>query len=229
MLTLNKLYILAYNVCMDIILAVLGVFAILVLSEVLWRLKIIRGELARKFIHISVGSFVAFWPYFMTWQEVQLMSLAFLLVVIVSWKFTIFHAIHKVKRKTWGEVWFPIGIGIASIVSPSKEIFAAAILHVALADGFAAVIGTAYGKAHHYRFFSYRKTVIGSLTFWFISTCIVIGTLVAVGSVSPLIAGLLIFWLPIATTFVESFAILGTDNVIIPIIVIAAMQLIAIA
>ena len=36
------------------------VFCVLVASEVGWRKSWLRGEVGRKFVHISVGTFVAF-------------------------------------------------------------------------------------------------------------------------------------------------------------------------
>jgi dolichol kinase len=54
------------------------------------------------------------------------------------------------------------------------------MLHVALADGFAAIIGTKYGRAWAYKVFGQTKTIIGSMTFWVVSLCILgIGLLFA--------------------------------------------------
>lgn len=214
---------------MSLLIALVGVAFILGLAEILWRTKKMRGEDARKFVHIGVGSFVAFWPYFMSWHEVQLMSLAFLIVIVISWRTNLFRSVHEVKRHTWGEVFFPIGIGISALLQPPAIIFAAAILHLSLADGFAAVVGLRYGMKRKYSIRSYTKTILGTLTFWAISTAIILVTVLLSqnGLTWPLLP--LLVWLPLAATVVENFAVAGTDNIFVPLLIIGVLQLAHIA
>lgn len=210
---------------MSLLIALVGVLAILALSELLWRMSAVRGEDARKFVHISVGTFVAFWPYFLTWHEIQLMSLAFFVVVLISLRANIFHAIHNVKRKTWGELCFPIGIGLSALIMPPPIIFTAAILHLSLADGFAAIIGKRFGMLHQYTIRNYTKTLVGTLSFWAISSAIVLVTvLLSQNGLSwPLLP--LLVWLPLAASLVENLAVAGTDNIFVPLLIIAVLQL----
>lgn len=214
----------AYNSDMNIIIALAVVFILLAVAEVLWHSKHMRGETARKFIHITVGTFVAFWPYFMSWREIQVISLAFLLVVVLSWHQNIFRAVHGVDRKTWGELFFPIGIGISALLEPPAIIFAAAILHLSLADGFAAVIGGRYGHPHRYSIRNYTKTIAGSATFCLLSVAIVLCTVLLSqnGLTWPLLP--LLIWLPLVATLVENVAIAGTDNLFLPLLIIAVLQ-----
>lgn len=213
---------------MGLVIATAIVFGMLVMSEVLWRRKVIRGELARKFVHILVGSFVAFWPYFMSWRSIQLMSVAFLAVVVVSQRIRIFHAVHEVSRKSWGEELFAVSIGLAAWLTPSPLVFAAAVLHLALADGFAALVGKRFGMLHQYRVGDYTKTLAGTCTFWIIST-IITATVVLLGAPGngvlwPLLP--LVVWLPLAATVLENVGIRGTDNLLVPMLVIAVLSLV---
>lgn len=208
---------------MAILIALAGVFAVLALSELLWRTKRIRGESARKLVHISVGTFVAFWPYFMSWHQIQLMSLAFLVVVVISQQRNIFHAIHSVKRRTWGEIWFAIGIGLAALLAPPAIVFTAAILHLSLADGLAAIIGQKYGLLHQYKIHHYTKTLAGTLTFYAISTLIVVATVIAGPGLSITVLPLIV-WLPMLATLSENIGVGGVDNILVPIVVILAMR-----
>jgi len=209
---------------MEVAIAVVGVFAILVGSELLWRLKLVRGEVARKLIHISVGSFVAFWPYFMSWRMILLMSLAFLFVVSLSKRHGIFRSVHSVARKTQGEIFFPIGIGLAALIQPTPIIFTAAMLHLSLADGLAAIVGRKYGLLHQYKIRNYTKTLAGSATFYLTSTIIILATFLLSGtSVSwPLVP--LLIWLPFAATVMENLAVGGIDNVLVPLLIILVLQ-----
>jgi phytol kinase len=144
-------------------------------SEVWWRKRNVHDELSRKFVHITVGSFVAFWPFFLSWDEIKLLSLAFLAVVAVSRYLNIFQAIHSVQRPTWGELWFAIAVGAIAFTTHNKWIYAAALLQMSLADGLAAVLGVAYGRRHRYQIFGQPKSLIGSLTFFITSILILVG------------------------------------------------------
>lgn len=209
---------------MNYLIATLGVFFLLIVSEYLWRAQHVRGELGRKLVHISVGTFVAMWPYFMSWTEIRLMCVAFFVVVLLSQRLNTFKSIHEVKRKTMGELLFPIGILLASFLAPTKLVFAVAVLHLALADGFAAIVGTIYGHRRHYRVFHYRKSVVGSLTFWLISTAL-IGYAVYMQGSGFFIANIwIVVWLPLIATFMENVGVLGTDNVLVPLVVVAGLS-----
>src|SRR6185503_8307835 len=94
------------------IVALAGVFLILVLAEYLSRYKGVHSELTRKLVHTAVGAFVAFWPFFLSWHQIQFIALAFLVVVLVSIKLDIFGSIHAVKRNVAGEVLFAVVIGL---------------------------------------------------------------------------------------------------------------------
>src|SRR6266705_6252790 len=93
------------------VLAVLFVFCVLLIAEYASRAKRIHAELTRKFVHILVGAFVAFWPFFLTWREIELLSLAFFIAVALSIKFNIFRSIHAVKRNMLGGLVFAMTIG----------------------------------------------------------------------------------------------------------------------
>jgi phytol kinase len=217
---------------MEMLIAGAVVFALLVTSEILWRARLVRDEFARKFVHISVGTFVAFWPYFMTWQQIELMCLAFLVTILTVGYLMrylpkylhIFHAIHAVSRKTRGEVFFPVGIGLSAMLMPSPIIFTAAILHLSLADGFAAVMGKRFGVLHQYKVRNYTKTLAGSATFYVVSTLIVTMSFVVSGTpiTWPIVP--ILVWLPLAATLVENVAVGGTDNIFVPLLVIIVLQ-----
>src|SRR4051812_4841225 len=131
---------------MYFILSVIAVLVILVVSEIGWRRHWLRGEIGRKLVHILVGSFVAFWPYFLSWNQIRFLSLAFLAVVLISNYFKIFHAVHSVQRPTFGEVFFAITVGLLTFVTDDKAIYTTALLQMSLADGIAALVGTHFGR-----------------------------------------------------------------------------------
>lgn len=207
-----------------ILLAVLPIFTLLLLTEFLWRTNRLRGETARKFIHIIVGSYVAFWPFFISFEAIQLISAAFLVVVALSLRFNIFKAIHGVARQTWGEVMFAVGIGLMAVLTDEPWVFAACILHMSVADGFAALAGIKWGKSNQYKIQDHTKSVVGTSVFWLCSL-VITGLAVYELPYLQIESRNLLLWLPIATSFTENIGIGGTDNVLVPIIVYIALSM----
>ncbi len=201
---------------MALALTVLIVFVLLTLNELWWRKHPIHSELSRKFIHVTVGSFVAFWPYFLSWRQIQLLSIGFLIGIALSKYFHIFQAIHSVQRPTWGEILFALAVGANSLLTHNKAIYAAALLQMSLADGMAAVIGTRYGNRQKYAIFGYTKSLLGTLTFFLISLAIIIGfTHYSHTYLAPVwIAGIAAI-----ACIIENVAVRGLDNLLVPVAV----------
>jgi len=197
---------------MALILTVLFVFLILLGSEWWWRKRIMHSEFSRKFVHITVGSFVAFWPFFLSWNEIRLLSLSFLVVIGLSKYFHVFRAIHSVQRPTFGELYFAAAVGLLTFVTQNEWIYMAALLQMSLADGFAAVMGVRYGK-QSYLMFSHRKTLVGSLTFFVTSLAILVGYSHFAGAHLSL---LFVAGAAAAAAVIENFAVAGLDNLLLP-------------
>ena len=198
------------------LLAVTVVFCLLVGSELYWRKHRVHGELSRKFVHITVGSFVATWPFFVGWGQIQLLSLAFLIVVSVSKYLKVFQAIHSVQRPTWGELFFALAVGLTTLVHQNKYLFAAALLHMSLADGLAAIVGTRYGQRSTYHLAGHAKSLAGTATFIIVSLVILaVYGLVAGVTLQPYVSLAIAF----STAAVENIGVLGLDNLLVPLLV----------
>jgi phytol kinase len=193
------------------------IFLVLCASEFWWRKHRIDSELSRKFIHLTVGSFVAFWPFFLTWNEIRLLSVGFAIVVLISKWLHIFQAIHSVQRPTWGEMYFALVVGLLTFITHSKGIYAAALLQMSVADGMAAVVGVEYGikKGKKYHVFGHSKTVIGTLTFFVISAAILLGY----SADTTRLAWFGVLGLAAVATVLENLAVEGLDNLLVPLVV----------
>lgn len=201
---------------------VLAVALLVIVSELLWRRGNVDAEYTRKFVHVSVGSFVAFWPLFLSRNEIVGLSLAFVLVVVLSKYLHLFHAIGSVQRPTWGEVFFALAVGILAFVAQTGWIYLAALLHMGLADGLAAVIGTKFGRRTRYHIFSHPKSVVGTLAFFLTSLAIFAGYALF----TPNSFSLWFLAIAAAATIVENVAIRGFDNLLVPLLVAVGMNLI---
>ncbi|HUD81351.1 MAG TPA: hypothetical protein VMR08_01845, partial [Patescibacteria group bacterium] len=202
-----------------------GTAALLLIGEWLWRKKITKGEIARKFVHITAATFAAFWPLFMNRNDIVILSLLFVAALVVIKKLHIFNSLHSVQRATYGEIWYAISIGVIALVFKDDVIYAIAILHLALADGFAAVIGAGLAKrARNFRFRGCRKSIAGTLTFLIISFALnlsywAFATHYPINNsgiyLSPILYSLLSAALLAGT---EISAPKGSDNVIVPLL-----------
>lgn len=199
-----------------VLLTLIAVFIVLVLSELGWRYGHMTSEVGRKFVHITVGSYVAFWPFYLSWNEIRLLSLGFFIVVLISKYLNVFQAIHSVQRPTYGEIFFALVVGLLTFVTRSKGIYAAALLQMSAADGMAAVIGVEYGLKHFkYHIFGHTKTVLGTLSFFVVSLIILFGFSMDSKHLAPeLIVGL-----AAAATGLENIGIAGFDNLFVPLLV----------
>lgn len=197
---------------------------LLVGNEILCRKKNIEPETGRKTIHISVGSFIAFWPLYMSWREIQVISLILFIGVLVSYQFGVFGAIHNVKRRTSGELWYPVGIGLSALLTVQPWVFCVAVLHLSLADGLAAIVGKKYGIMH-YKIGEHTRSIVGSLAFLVISFLLCIFAFLALRNEVPGMSLAVFAVTPFLATAVESVSRHGLDNVFIPLTVVFALAL----
>jgi len=201
---------------MYILCSIFAVFVVLLAGELAWRKHWVRGEVGRKFVHITVGSFVACWPWYMSWHDIRLLSLAFLVVVMVSDRLKLFKAIHSAQRPTFGEICFAFSVGALTYITHDKAIYTAAILQMSLADGFAAIVGTRFGQGNRYRLLGHTKSIAGSLSFFVVSLAILCGYVFW----NDTTAGILLVVLAAATaTILESIATWGLDNLLVPLFI----------
>lgn len=209
---------------LSIILSLFGIFVLLVAVEALWIKKLLHVETARKIIHILSGVFIAFWPFWMSWGAIILISFLFLLVILLSQAFKIFNSIHGVTRLTRGELLYPVGIGLCAFIAPSPAFFMIAILNLALADGLAAVAGHRFGLFNGYKILGHKKSVIGTMTFFIVSAIIfTLGAKILSGGQPGHILALAI-WFPLVLTGIENISWYGTDNITVPISVIILLN-----
>ena len=201
---------------MEFIFTVLAVLLILVANELWYRKKAPHDEFSRKFVHITIGSFVAFWPFFLSWRQIQFLSVAFLIAISISKALGIFQAIHSVQRPTWGEIFFAAAVGIIALMTTNKWIYAAALLQMSLADGLAAVIGTKYGGRYKYLVFGHPKSLAGTATFFVVSFTVLI---VFNGNFPNELSLISILGISLFASLLENIFIMGLDNLLVPLFV----------
>ena len=197
------------------------VFLFLVLNELLIKNSKKINEFNRKFVHITVGSFIGFWPLLISWQDIRLISLAFVLVVIISRKWNIFKGIHSVVRPTIGEVMFALAVGGLTFLTTNKWIYLIAVLQMSLADGIAAMVGTNFGKKNSYKVFGQIKSVVGSFGFFISSLILIIIYTIFTAIKLPIY---LILNFSLFLTLIENVGVFGFDNLLVPVLTVLFLK-----
>jgi dolichol kinase len=211
---------------LEIIACLAGVFAILLLSEILAQRKILTGDPRRQFVHIAAGAFIAFWPWLVSFNTIAWLGAVMLAVVLLNRRKKLADFYTSVERKSYGDICYALAIIVTALITDEKAFFALGIMIMALADGLANVIGQRYGKEWQYKFMGHTKTVLGSMTIWLVSMSILgVGLLLAKDVVDYQAYTTLLLAIPPILVLVENVALWGLDNLLVPIIVVAALNL----
>ena len=212
------------------ILAVAIVCFILGGAEFLWRKNVIRGEGARKFIHILAGCAVASMPFWLDYGWIMLFALGAIVLSLFNHYHRFFKAGLSVKRRSYGDTLFAVAIFICAMVQPNEWVFLAAILFVSLGDGLAALVGTSLGHYHgvFYKVLRHEKTAIGTATFILVTFVVTAVAVYYSGLFTANVnAALTLIALPIAGAMLETVGVYGLDNLLLPLLVLIAMPLLA--
>ena len=210
---------------LELFLSFFAIFLLLMVTEYLWRSKRLHIETSRKIVHIGTGVIIAFWPYFISWELIQLASLLLLAVVFISYRFKIFRSIHSIKRLTVGELLYPVGIGLCTLLEPAPWAFTIAILHLTLADGLAAVAGIKYGRRTMYNILSHKKSLVGSGVFFTTSLVILVtASWILPDSDLPEYYGYFLL-ISLGLTVIENLSWYGLDDISVPLATIALLHL----
>jgi dolichol kinase len=175
------------------------------------RAPVICDEVLRKLVHIGSGLIVAALPFFLSFRTIAALGVVFVVAMAISRRLRILTSVHDAGRATYGELFFPLGIVVLAAIHPSRREFVYAALVLALADGFAALVGSASRRGR----LSWGKSIPGSAAFFLISSAIGTGTLAATG-VEPGMAVATALFAAAALTLVESTLRLGLDNLVLP-------------
>jgi phytol kinase len=210
----------------DIIAALLPVGVLVLLTEALWRKKIIRGEYSRKVLHISAGVYVAFWPQIITKPQIQIVALAALASIIIVRQTKLLHSVYDIKRKSYGDIAYPLSVLAAISLAKQPWIFTVAILFLALGDGLAAVFGKLYGGNNQYKVFGQSKSLVGSFAHFLVCLAVLWWATTSLPGADALLRQNHLWYvgLPLLATVLESFTFRGLDNLTIPLFTVLVLN-----
>lgn len=177
----------------------------------------LKGEAARKAIHVGMGCICLSFPWLFheAWPVDLLAVLATLALLALRFlKPSIGQVLHDIARRSIGELLFPIGVALVFRLSEGIEsLYLPAVAILTFGDSAGALIGRRYGK-HQYRTNAGTKSIEGSTAVFIVSALIVffLGDHRDLQSalLTALVAGLFI-------AMAEGILSAGVDNLILPI------------
>jgi phytol kinase len=176
--------------------------------EIVKRKKLLLVDSTRRIAHVFSALIAFTFPYYLKIEYIVFLCILFLLKLTISKHKKILGSIHGVVRKTWGELFFPIGVGIVAILTLPLyvELYQISILLLGLADTAANIIGTYY-PYHSLLIFRNKKTYSGSLAFAIVAVIIFIAF-----GINPVVA--VVFGAVLSV--IEVLSPYGTDNLTVP-------------
>jgi dolichol kinase len=202
-----------------------GIFLSLVVIAELWRrLGTPQPEHTRKLVHLGGGVACLFFPFLIESPWVVLaMALPLTLLFVAGSKLGFLKSLHGVARKSRGAEYYPLAVFLVFVLTRGRPwLYLAAVLVLAVADAFAALIGSRYGVVR-YEVEDETKSLEGSLVFLVIAfLAIHLPVLLMTDLPRPVcvLAALLVAAL---VTGFEAISLEGADNLFVPVAVVVIL------
>lgn len=197
------------------------------ISTSLSNTNFLSKEASRKLIHIGVSNWwIIAMYYFKDIVWASIMPIIFIILNYISYKLNIIKAMERDGSKNdLGTVYFPISLLVLVLFTFSNlshpYVGAIGILVMGYGDGFAAIIGKAYGKKK-LKLWGNEKSLAGSIAMFVVSFVV---AFIVIYTFSP--ADVVVKALVIASfsTIIELFSPFGLDNLTVPILTALLYQL----
>ena len=196
---------------MNIALFIILSSVLLAAVEVLKRKAFVSNDLSRRLAHVGAGAINIAAPLFVSHVAIIAVNIFFAGLLLVSRNTKHFSSIQTAKRKTYGDVYFPLGIIAAAVILLPDNVtaFQYGVAIMGISDALAGFVGERWGRKT-LMIFNNPKTLTGAVIFYVTSLVI---TFVFVPQLL-----LVIFIVPLVLTAVEFSLVYGLDNLILPVV-----------
>ncbi len=200
---------------------VLGVLTVvLVVGEAWARIGDPDPERSRKFVHLFSGGVCLLFPFFVTSPVVVgALAIGMSALFATASRYQLLKSLHRVERAkdSRGSEYYPVAIFLVFLLAADDLwIYFSAVLTLGVADAFAALIGTRYGRLK-YTVQDGQKSVEGSLAFFAITAGAILIS-------APFFAELpwpnllqIAFTTAVVLTAFEAISLRGADNLFVPV------------
>lgn len=212
-----------------------GVFLIaisllLIFNEMIYRRMGLKGEVTRKFAHMTGTLSTISFPYlFNDHWYVLFLAICFLVLLFISKNTKHLQSIHDISRPSVGSYLLPAAIYLTFLFSfyqQNRILFILPMLVLAICDPAASMLGINI-KTHNHQIVIFskklQKTWIGSLSFLLSCFLISVVALYLYHSEFTLRTYYLALIIALVGTIVEMFSWKGSDNLFVPLSVLAVL------
>ena len=191
-----------------------------VIGEVIRRRIGWSNEYSRKLIHVIHGLVVIGWSFWLPDSFIIGFELVFL-ACMVGFKYVVKHWpqfgwMYDVKRRSYGEFFYPVGVIAALSVTNDSWVFVVAVAQLAITDAVAALVGKTFGRSNEYKVFGSTKSVAGSTAFFIVAQVLFMTTILTTHAVPGLITAIMLLGASACLTLVENVSVYGSDNIFLP-------------
>lgn len=205
----------------------IALFLVILIAEVLQKLKHLSSDATRKIVHVTTGLFVAITPFlFQSRIPILLISIAFSIINYVAIRLGYLDGMHKTQRKSYGTVFYPLALVFLLICFWEKHplILVISMLILAFADPLAASVGQRVKNPAIYRLARDPKSLEGSVTMLLATALIVFNGLIFGKHLFPEYVNISIgqgLWIAmivsVVATVCEAISSYGSDNLTVPV------------
>ncbi len=189
-----------------------------------WQLKAkLHPEMARKVMHIGMGTLALTFPWLLQQRWAVLLICGLTMIVLYTLKNLKFlrrqvgDVLHSVERSSYGDLYFLMSVALLFVMAHGNWIlYFVPLMVLTFADALAALAGVTYGQRHYHAAEGY-KSLEGSLTFLAVTFLVTLLPLLftQIGRPEIFIIALLVALLAM---LVEAISWDGLDNILVPLI-----------
>ena len=143
----------------DILINLGLIGAVIIVSEIIARLNLVRPSLLRKAMHVASGGAVVLGSYLTDYRAYIIVGVLMTAALFAQHYLLPLRSLQDRFNTSHGEVYFALGVAVAALLCPTLTGFLACVVTLALADTAAYVVGNSLAspKLHG------SKSVAGSL------------------------------------------------------------------
>jgi len=198
--------------------------SLLVIAELWRRFGSPNPEHTRKLVHLGGGIACLFFPFLVRSPWVVLaLSLPLTLLFVTGSRFGFLKSLHGVARRSRGAEYYPLSVFLVFLMTPGRPwLYLSAVLVLAVADAFAALIGSRYGVVR-YEVEDEQKSLEGSLVFLVIAFLAVHLPVLLLTDLPRPVCVLAALLVAALVTGFEAISLEGADNLFVPLAVVVIL------
>ena len=201
-----------------------ALLVVLVALRAIGKWKSVDGEVLRKGMHVALGASALTYPWLFHSIAPAIVIAALTLAVLLLLRYApsaraeLGSVVHGVHRSSEGDLWFPVSVAaVFWLAAGNTVLYVVPVLTLTIADAFAALVGSRYGRMRYDTMEGDRKSAEGSIAFFliaFFATHVPLLVFTSVGRTETLLIGLTFGFL---VMLLEAVSWRGLDNLFIPV------------